>query len=155
MLCLTSHGARPLETTDSLRPSLPRRLSFKPLEKVVEGIIDAKFPEHTELAITPIEPGPSPSIIIAEASPGEMFHNEYFHIAKTESAGWGAFAAKDLKYGDRILYEKPLIVANFRTLFEEYENLDRSRKDVAMSLHANELCKPGTPKLQAIWTTNW
>lgn len=155
MLCLTSNGARPLETTDSLRPPLPRRLSFKPLEKVEESTNTTKQLENTELARTPLESRPSPSFIIAEASPGEMFQNEYFTITKTESAGWGAFAARDLKYGDRILYEKPLFVADWWTLFEEYEKLDRPRKEIAMSLHANELCKTGTPKLQAVWNTNW
>lgn len=84
-----------------------------------------------------------------------MFHNEYFTISRTESAGWGAFAAKDLKYGDKILFEKPLFIADWRTLFEEYENLDPKQKQIAMSLHANELTKSGTPKLQAVWATNW
>lgn len=84
-----------------------------------------------------------------------MFHNEYFTISRTENAGWGAFAAKDLKYGDKILFEKPLFVADWRTLYKEFEKLDLSQQRIAMSLHANELCKSGTPRLQAIWTTNW
>ncbi|CAM1510120.1 Fc.00g004550.m01.CDS01 [Cosmosporella sp. VM-42] len=152
VLCLTSHGARKLDSTDALRPPLPRRLSFKPLEAVEE--LPAITKHQEDVTVEAVTPEPLSPIVVAEISPGEAFRNEYFAVSKSGIAGWGAFAAKDLKYGDRILVEKSLFIADWRTLFKEYGKLDRAKQEVAMSLHANELSKLGTPKLHSVWTTN-
>ncbi|KAK7413598.1 hypothetical protein QQX98_007533 [Neonectria punicea] len=152
VLCLTSHGARPLDSNDSLRPPLPRRLSFKPLETVNEGepagSEDAESSHiQGQVSTQTVEPD-------LESSPTVIFENGFFNVSVSKIAGWGAFAARDLKFGDRILVEKPLFTADSSSLFKEFDKLDRGMREVALALHANDNCKPGTPKLQAIWTTN-
>lgn len=155
VLCLTSRGARFLDSTDTLRPPLPRRLSFKPLESVTPHLgSPPKLPSPELLPtpaadgpLTPSPDGPSPGIVI--------FHNDYFAVAQSRIAGWGAFAARDLKYGDRILVERPLLVADTNSLFKEFERLSPRQREVALGLHANSSVKPGTPRLQAVWMANW
>ncbi|KAF4450504.1 set 5, partial [Fusarium albosuccineum] len=153
VLCLTSRGARPLDSADILRPPLPRRLSFKPLESVTPPLRPSSptreplsTPNTDEGPLTPSAAGPSPGIVI--------FENDYFTVAQSTIAGWGAFATRDLKYGDRILQERPLILANANTLFKEFDKLSMPERELALGLHANSDCKLGTPRLQAVWTTN-
>ncbi|KAM6538617.1 hypothetical protein FALCPG4_000480 [Fusarium falciforme] len=154
VLCLTSRGARFLDSTDTLRPPLPRRLSFKPLESVTPHLGSPPKLPSPELIptpaadgpLTPSPDGPSPGIVI--------FHNDYFAVAQSRIAGWGAFAARDLKYGDRILVERPLLVADTNSLFKEFERLSPWQREVALGLHANSSVKPGTPRLQAVWMAN-
>ncbi|KAG6261337.1 hypothetical protein E4U47_008354 [Claviceps purpurea] len=83
-----------------------------------------------------------------------FFENEYFRIQRSQTAGLGAVAIRNLKEGDVILRERPLFTANASNVFEAYEKLTGRDKDVAMSLHANALLKPGTPRIQAVWKTN-
>ncbi|KAG5984987.1 hypothetical protein E4U55_002244 [Claviceps digitariae] len=85
----------------------------------------------------------------------KFFENEYFKIQRSKTAGLGAIATKDLKEGDVILRERPLFTANASSVFEAFAKLTGHDKDVAMSLHANALLKPGTPRIQAVWKTNW
>ncbi|QYS96655.1 SET domain-containing protein [Trichoderma simmonsii] len=47
-----------------------------------------------------------PSAIL-KMSPEPMYGNDYFEIAKSNVAGWGAFATRDLTKGDVILREIP------------------------------------------------
>ncbi|RSL81288.1 hypothetical protein CEP51_005962 [Fusarium floridanum] len=97
VLCVTSRGTRALDSTDTLRPPLPRRLSFKPLESVTPHLGSPPKLSSPELPptpaadgpLTPSPDGPSPRIVI--------FHNDYFAVAQSRIAGWGAFAARDLK----------------------------------------------------------
>lgn len=84
-----------------------------------------------------------------------FFENECFRIQRSQTAGLGAVAIRNLKEGDVILRERPLFTANASNVFEAYEKLTGRDKDVAMSLHANALLKPGTPRIQAVWKTNW
>lgn len=90
-----------------------------------------------------------------QTTPSEHFQNESFAVAPSNIAGCGAFAKRDLHRGDVILRERPLFVATSETLFREFEGLDRGIQAVAMDLYANEGVKVGTPKLLAIWRTNW
>ncbi|KAG5934596.1 hypothetical protein E4U60_003670 [Claviceps pazoutovae] len=83
-----------------------------------------------------------------------FFENECFRIQRSQTAGLGAVAIRNLKEGDVILRERPLFTANASNVFEAYEKLTGRDKDVAMSLHANALLKPGTPRIQAVWKTN-
>ncbi|KAI5457949.1 hypothetical protein BGZ63DRAFT_53742 [Mariannaea sp. PMI_226] len=155
VLCLTSRGARPLDSTSDLRPPLPRRLSFKPLETTDDQVHDylitggrssKRSQERCELA--------SENTIVVH-SENIIFRNDFFEISKSKIAGFGAFAIKPLKYGDRILDERPLLMASSLSLFKEFGKLNPQEQKCALSLHANEVCKPGTPKLQAIWMANW
>lgn len=90
-----------------------------------------------------------------KTSPEPMYSNEYFEIAKSNVAGWGAFAMRDLTKGDVILREIPLFVAETDKIFHEFYKLDESAKKVALSLHSHRLIKGGTPQILAVWQTNW
>lgn len=90
-----------------------------------------------------------------EVSCPEIFENEYFKVTDSETAGLGAFAKRPLKYGDVILRERPLFVSDSQNVFAEFAKLTMHQKNIALGLHANEQLKPGTPKIYAIWTTNW
>ncbi|EQK98036.1 SET domain protein [Ophiocordyceps sinensis CO18] len=46
------------------------------------------------------------------------------------------------------------MVADRSSVFSEYEKLDSTARQLALSLHANEYCKPGTPLIQTVWATN-
>ncbi|UKZ75850.1 hypothetical protein TrVFT333_003545 [Trichoderma virens FT-333] len=91
---------------------------------------------------------------ILKTSSGPMYHNEYFKVAKSSVAGWGAFATRDLTKGAVILRETPLFVAETDNVFHEFYKLDGDAKKVALSLHAHRLIKGGTPLILAIWQTN-
>ncbi|KAK4064057.1 uncharacterized protein Triagg1_9213 [Trichoderma aggressivum f. europaeum] len=86
---------------------------------------------------------------ILKMSPEPMYGNEYFEIAKSSVAGWGAFATRDLTKGDVILREIPLFVADTDKVFHEFYKLDGSAKKVALSLHSHRLIKGGTPQILA------
>ncbi|KAM5342839.1 hypothetical protein ACJ41O_013805 [Fusarium nematophilum] len=161
VLCLTSRGARPLDSSNILRPPLPRRLSFKPLESPASQrrppiLVDELPAMLSSLSSSsspspPSSPGSSSSSAAAAAV---IFRNDHFSVAQSTIAGWGAFAERDLKYGDRILVERPLLEADADSLFKEFKTLGPREREVALSLHVNENCKPGTPRLLAVWTTN-
>ncbi|KAL6837096.1 hypothetical protein V8C40DRAFT_229182 [Trichoderma camerunense] len=91
---------------------------------------------------------------ILKMSPEPMYGNEYFEIAKSSVAGWGAFATRDLTKGDVILREIPLFVAETDKVFHEFYELDENAKKVALSLHSHRLIKGGTPQILAVWQTN-
>ncbi|ETS07048.1 hypothetical protein M419DRAFT_32300 [Trichoderma reesei RUT C-30] len=88
-------------------------------------------------------------------SPSPEYRNEYFQVAKSRVAGWGAFATRDLRQGDVILREIPLFVAESHNIIREFYKLSVQDREVALSLHAHELIKGDTPKITAIWHTNW
>ncbi|KAF4589363.1 SET domain protein [Ophiocordyceps camponoti-floridani] len=91
---------------------------------------------------------------VQKRSAEPRYENQFFRISRSETAGWGAFAVQKLRQGDLILREKSLFVADQATLFREFERLDLPSKNIALSLHANELAKLGIPHIQAIWATN-
>ncbi|KAF4962753.1 hypothetical protein FSARC_9179 [Fusarium sarcochroum] len=134
---LTSHRGQPFTLTRTARSLLFRRPSPESLDSSVYMI-----PEPASL---PLSPTSNADII---------FQNEHFSVEQSKIAGWGAFAARKLKYGDRILVEKPLFVADGTTLFKEFDKLSEPLRELALGLHANSSCKPGTPRVKAVWTTN-
>lgn len=84
-----------------------------------------------------------------------IFENEYFQVKRSQLAGWGAFAVRELKEGDKILVEKPLFIATDLTLFDEFDNLSKPLRDVAYSLYANSNLKIGHHPVELlIWKTN-
>lgn len=97
---------------------------------------------------------PLPPIVFKTCATPQ-FSNDFFEIARSPTAGWGAFAVKTLRQGDVILRERPLFIADSPKLFSEYDKLEPQAKEVALSLHAHGLVKPGTPRIQAVWATNW
>ncbi|KAL6794297.1 hypothetical protein J3E68DRAFT_450918 [Trichoderma sp. SZMC 28012] len=61
--------------------------------------VDLEIPKAIKATLIP------PAIL--KTSPEPMYGNEYFEIAKSSVAGWGAFATRDLTKGDIILREIP------------------------------------------------
>lgn len=109
--------------------------------------VDLEIPKIIKAPLTP------PAVL--KTSPEPMYGNEYFEIAKSNVAGWGAFATRDLTKGDVILREIPLFVAETDKVFHEFYKLNESAKKVALSLHSHRLIKGGTPQILAVWQTNW
>lgn len=82
------------------------------------------------------------------------FENGFFKVRKSNVAGWGAFATRDLAKGDVILRERPLFVATNNDLFQEFYNLGSDDMDIALSLHSHQFIKGDTPIILGIWHTN-
>ncbi|EKJ71318.1 hypothetical protein NXS19_001737 [Fusarium pseudograminearum] len=105
---------------------------------------DADEYVHTKVASLPLKP--------TEAT--VIFENEYFQVKRSDLAGWGAFAVRELKEGDQILLEKPLFTATNLTLFDGFASLSKPLQDVAYSLHANDNFHAAYPVEVLIWKTN-
>jgi hypothetical protein len=101
------------------------------------------------------EVDPENDIFVPEVVSQTYFDNEHFTITNSQTAGLGAFANRHLRRGDIILTERPLFIADFQSVFSEFSKLADHEKEVVLSLHANELLKPGTSLVYAIWKTNW
>ncbi|KAL6816570.1 hypothetical protein J3E69DRAFT_375207 [Trichoderma sp. SZMC 28015] len=70
--------------------------------------VDLEIPKAIKAPLTP------PAVL--KTSPEPMYGNEYFEIAKSSVAGWGAFATQDLTKGDVILREIPFFaVAHYKS----------------------------------------
>jgi hypothetical protein len=63
------------------------------------------------------------------------WQNEFLTIKKSKLGGLGAFAAKDLKYGQRILEELPIMSTNSWGICNEYDALSDEDKKLLHSLH--------------------
>jgi hypothetical protein len=70
----------------------------------------------------------------AEVDVGFIWGNEYFVVKKSPLGGLGAFAAKDLKEGDIILVEKPLVRTDRPGLYSAVQSLDSDDKLLFASL---------------------
>jgi hypothetical protein len=129
---VTAHRDEPFEYVHRFPP-------LEPLESI-------ENPEHTtmEPAGLPLTPSPTTDV---------LFQNDYFIVKRSLIAGWGAFAAKDLKFEDNILVERPLFTADNNTLYKEFDKLDQASQEIALGLHANSYCK--FQNIKAVWTTNW
>ncbi|POR32863.1 Uncharacterized protein TPAR_06939 [Tolypocladium paradoxum] len=150
---LWSLGSQPISSYDD-RPSTNSVSSIdseqppsKPLPGISIGSEDKTEDQHSkdggELRASHQEDGNETCLppVIYKTCPAPQFDNEYFEVAESKVAGWGAFATKPLKRGNTILREKPLFVADHSCLFQEYDKLDKQAKRVALSLYANELFK--------------
>lgn len=76
---------------------------------------------------TPVEPDEQP----------ENFSNGFFEIKSSLLAGFGAFALKNLRWGQTILVEKALFHADRQTLFDELDRLTPSLKQAYYRMHAH------------------
>ncbi|KAF5000090.1 hypothetical protein FGRMN_2024 [Fusarium graminum] len=141
------------ETTDDFVRSITAHRD-QPFENGLKTLYSRRRPLDTSQLSVYVCVDPAPLPLNPSVSTEVIFENEYFAVKRSEIAGWGAFAVRELKYGDRILVEKPLFTADSTTLFREFDKLSESLRDVALGLHANSSCKPGTPQIKAIWTTN-
>ena len=80
--------------------------------------------------------------------------NELFEVRRSSLSGLGAFAKQELRKGDVILEEEPLLVSSYRNLSETFEALDKTAKHVALSLSQNENIKSWTPAIERVMMTN-
>ena len=80
----------------------------------------------------PPPPPPSP------ASPAKRGFEEFFQLRPSRLGGLGAFAARELRRGETILVEPPLLrTTNFR-LMPDYHKLSVAAKKAFLSLHGGE-----------------
>ncbi|KAK1767048.1 hypothetical protein QBC33DRAFT_587269 [Phialemonium atrogriseum] len=114
-----------------------------PIPSPVGSIAD---PIHTQAREAEVE-GPSP--VAPPNSPADkpdeasrvIFRNEFFEVRPSSLLGFGAFAVKELKYGDCILTERPLMRTTGMGLFKDFDDLDEEDKQIYMSLHGFSIKK--------------
>ncbi|KAJ6443089.1 ubiquitin-protein ligase Anaphase Promoting Complex [Purpureocillium lavendulum] len=146
-----------LETFISELVSVAVQTCLEDCDIVDNNAIDPTDPSEVN-ALVPAVPSTVvnlPLAIITKTNPTPGFSNGLFEVRPSRIAGWGAFASRELRRGEVILREAALFVSNSARLFEQYDQLKPEVKEVALSLHANSLVKPGTPRIQAVWATNW
>jgi len=85
--------------------------------------------------------------------PSKRVVNEFFEIRESATGGLGSFARKDLKYGDHILLESPIVRTIYFDLIRDVEKLDAGRKAAFMSLHPYHE-DPRVPLIERIWNAN-
>jgi hypothetical protein len=61
--------------------------------------------------------------------------NDLFVVKKSSLAGLGAFAARDIKYGEVVLVESPVLWVNNWAVNGKYEDLCPEDKGLILSLH--------------------
>jgi len=79
--------------------------------------------------------------------------NDFFEIRESTRGGLGSFARKELKYGDHILLEEPIIRTVYFDLIREVNKLDEGRKAAFMSLHPYHH-DPREHHIGRIWNAN-
>ncbi|KAF5674737.1 hypothetical protein FHETE_2811 [Fusarium heterosporum] len=141
------------ETTDDFVRSITAHRD-QPLENGLITLYTRRRPLDASQLSAYIAVDPAPLPLNPFASTEVIFENGYFAVKRSETAGWGAFAVRELKYGDKILVEKPLFTADSTTLFREFDKLSEPLREIALGLHVNSSCKSGTPQIKAVWTTN-
>lgn len=64
--------------------------------------------------------------------------NDFFEIKPSSTGGLGAFAVKDLEYGDLILMERPIIATTTTIwdLYPTFHKLDSESQELFLGLHA-------------------
>ncbi|KAL1837467.1 hypothetical protein VTJ49DRAFT_3747 [Mycothermus thermophilus] len=67
-----------------------------------------------------------------------VFSNEYFVVRRSSLAGLGAFAARDLRCGETILVEQPLLLTTHFSLLLDYYTLSEEARQEYLSLHGAE-----------------
>lgn len=112
----------------------------------VESLIDVESPTEAE---TPAEIGPlidlevpteveTPTVVEAPEIPKQPRYKQFIEIRKSPVGGFGIFAVKDLKRGDIILVERPILKTSSFSLMDDFRALDDETKEIFMSLHAVE-----------------
>ena len=80
----------------------------------------------------PPPPPPSP------ASPAKRDFEEFFQIRPSRLGGLGAFAARELRRGQTILVELPLLRTTHFSLMPDYDKLSEAAKKAYLSLHGSD-----------------
>ncbi|KAK3694915.1 hypothetical protein B0T22DRAFT_437962 [Podospora appendiculata] len=100
--------------------------SAQPLENPVENDTEQQQVEQTSTVTPPT------------SAPGgkRQKHQNPFEIRPSPLGGLGAFAARDLKAGELILVEQPLLRTTTFDLLRSFRELDDEAKEVYMGLHS-------------------
>ncbi|KAK4105652.1 hypothetical protein N658DRAFT_556086 [Parathielavia hyrcaniae] len=83
----------------------------------------------------PHTPPPSPAI---PAQDSKTTFEEFFKIQPSKLGGLGAFTVRELKKGEVILVERPLLRTTHFRLMLDYANLSDAKKKAYLSLHGAE-----------------
>ncbi|KAI8961985.1 hypothetical protein F5Y11DRAFT_324291 [Daldinia sp. FL1419] len=83
----------------------------------------------------------------------EKYSNQYFEVKKSRLGGNGAFAKMDLKKGQLILAELPIITATPMTLYRDIESLAPEIRGAFYRMHGHQR-SPQHDMRQAICLTN-
>ncbi|KAK4157777.1 hypothetical protein C8A00DRAFT_29314 [Chaetomidium leptoderma] len=97
----------------------------------------------------PIAPPPSPASTRRRLARFE----EFFTIRRSALGGLGAFAARELKRGQTILVESPLLRTTHFQILPDYYNLSKAAKKAYLSLHGAENGDPFS-RVERIKTLN-
>ena len=81
--------------------------------------------------------GPPPSPASGHSNSQHHFEG-FFRIRESKLGGLGAFAARDLKKGETILVEKPLVWTTHFGLMRAFNSLSEAKQAEYLSLHAGE-----------------
>jgi hypothetical protein len=104
----------------------------------------------TEFNTTPDHPPISTTYDLSTS-----FQNDFFQTLPSPLGGIGSFAAKDLYRGDIILRERPLLVTDHDSFYDKFGELSDEERNVFETLCVSGTSLLGTPKVKAIWETNW
>lgn len=69
---------------------------------------------------------------------GKDRYKQFFEIRESPVGGFGIFALRDLKRGEVILVEEPMLKTSSFSLMDDFRALDEESKQIYMSLHAFE-----------------
>ncbi|KAI0847084.1 hypothetical protein F5Y00DRAFT_263896 [Daldinia vernicosa] len=83
----------------------------------------------------------------------EVYRNQYFEVKKSRLGGYGAFAKTDLKQGQLILAERPILTASPVTLYQDIEALAPELQAAFYRMHGHKR-SPDHDERQAIFLTN-
>ncbi|KAK4242700.1 hypothetical protein C8A03DRAFT_40041 [Achaetomium macrosporum] len=94
-----------------------------------------KESEGCELEDDNCSSGPAPSLV--DRTTKAVFE-EFFRIQPSRLGGLGAFAVRELKRGETILVERPLLRTTHFQLMVDYHNLSEAAKEAYLGLHGGE-----------------
>jgi hypothetical protein len=114
----------------------------------IEGVIENFDENITKDSKSPRVPPNTPA-----AEERIWWRNEFFVIKKSALGGLGAFAARDLDYGDKILEEMPLLLTNNWGICNEYDCLSDEDRELFHTLHKFS-SNPGAHDIEKIRRAN-
>ncbi|VUC30025.1 unnamed protein product [Clonostachys rosea] len=127
----------------------------------VDYLDDNNHSDKDTRSLAHIEDGPyssqqllSSSDIVETLSSRFLFENDCFEIRPYSMSGVGGFARRDLKPGEVVLLEQPILRSNYDDLFRDFHRLDGSSRNVYLQLYASDHFEPKRVTIEAIWSTN-
>jgi hypothetical protein len=107
---------------------------------IVKGTqVDETHDEHDVPSTGSIAPPSSPALSTATLQPTTTPEpKDFFTIQPSRTGGLGAFAARELKPGETILIEKPLLSTTHFQLMLDYYDLPPEAQQIYLSLHGAE-----------------